>query len=228
MTMTMPTTMPDTRIRVLLIDDHPVIVSGIQALIESSEDIACVGTARTAADGLAMANEIRPDVGIVDISLPDGSGLSVAKQILDQGYCSRVVIMTLHDEKAYVQKALQIGVKGFVQKKSASENLLLAIRSVMLGSLFLDPPSSSDMSALSTARPVPENPTGTSSLTEREENVLRMVALGYSNKEIAARIDISIKSVETYKARATGKLRLNSRAQIVRYAINNGWISGDV
>lgn len=220
--------MIDNRIRTLLIDDHPVIVSGIQSLIETSDDIACVGTGCTAADGLAMANEIRPDVCVVDISLPDGSGLSVAKQILDQGYCPRVVIMTLHDEKAYVQKALQIGVKGFVQKRSASENLLLAIRSVMLGSLFLDPPSSTDVTSLSPMRAAPEVTKSTSGLTDREENVLRMVALGYSNKEIAARIDISIKSVETYKARATGKLRLHSRAQIVRYAINNGWISGDV
>ena len=203
------------------------MISGAKALIEASDDIVCVGFADNAAKGLALTSELRPDVTVVDISLPDASGLAVAQQIIEQGHSSHVVMMTLHDERSYVQQALQVGVKAFVQKRSASENLLLAIRSVMLGGLFLDPPTARGMTALSADQnPALSGAVNSMGLTARELNVLRMVALGYANKEIAARMNISIKSVETYKARATEKLRLNSRAQIVRFAITHGWING--
>jgi DNA-binding NarL/FixJ family response regulator len=215
-------------IRTFLIDDHPVVISGAKALIDSSDDIICVGSANNAAKGQALANELRPDVTVIDISLPDASGLTVAHQIIQAGHSSHVVMMTLHDEHSYVQQALQIGVKAFVQKRSASENLLLAIRSVMLGGLFLDPPTAQEMTTLAADQnPSLAGAVDSMGLTSREQNVLRMVALGYSNKEIAARMNISIKSVETYKARATEKLRLNSRAQIVRFAITHGWINGN-
>lgn len=213
-------------IRVVIVDDHPVVVAGARALIEQSEDISCIGTANTGADALPLIQETNPDVVIMDVSLPDANGLSLAKQIIEDGFPGHIVMMTLHDERTFVQQALQVGVKGFVQKRSADQNLLIAIRSAVLGGLFLDPPTAREMTASSgEGSEALSQPIGALGLTEREEYVLRMVALGYANKEIAARADISIKSVETYKARATDKLHLHSRAQIVRFAVEHGWMN---
>lgn len=216
-------------IRTFLIDDHPVVVAGAKALIDASTDIVCIGSAGTGTEGLAMTAELKPDVTVLDISLPDINGLVVAQQIIEKGYSSHVVVMTTYEDRSYVSQALQIGAKGFVQKRSAGENLLLAIRSVMLGGLFLDPPTAREMMAASMDQNASlTGKTDAHGLTAREQNVLRLVALGYSNKEIAARINISIKSIETYKARATEKLKLHSRAQIVHFAVTNGWIKDGV
>jgi DNA-binding NarL/FixJ family response regulator len=213
-------------IRTVIVDDHPVVLAGARALIEASEDIVCVGEASNGADALDVIGRTKPDVSVLDVSLPDINGLVLTEQILKQGYSSHVVIMTLYHDRTYVQQALQVGAKGFVQKCSAGQNLLLAIRSVMLGGLFFDPPTASEMTA------APAEPSaaitksvGALGLTAREQDVLRMVALGYSNKEIAARANISIKSIETYKARATEKLKLHSRAQIVHFAVTHGWMN---
>ncbi len=222
--------MTTTPIRVIVVDDHPVVVAGARALIEQSDDIVCVGVANTGADAVSLIEQTDPDVTILDVSLPDANGLALAKQIISDGYRGHIVMMTLHDERTFVQQALQVGVKGFVQKRSADQNLLVAIRSAMLGGLFLDPPTAQEMTT-SSPSPSSENngalpsTLGALGLTEREEYVLRMVALGYANKEIAARANISIKSVETYKARATEKLDLHSRAQIVRFAVEHGWMN---
>ncbi|BCP53925.1 DNA-binding response regulator [Kaistia sp. 32K] len=213
-------------IRTVIVDDHPVVVAGAKALIETSQDIICVGEANNGADALELIGRTAPDVSVLDVSLPDMNGLVLTEQIIKRGYSAHVVIMTLYHERSYVQQALQVGAKGFVQKCSAGQNLLLAIRSVMLGGLFFDPPTASEM----TAAPAEQNAAITKSvgalgLTAREQDVLRMVALGYSNKEIAARANISIKSIETYKARATEKLKLHSRAQIVHFAVTHGWMN---
>jgi DNA-binding NarL/FixJ family response regulator len=212
-------------IRTLIVDDHPVIVAGVRALIKSSEDIVCVGDANTAADALSLVDQTEPDVSVVDVSLPDMDGIVLAEHILTRRPGSRVVIMTSHSGRAYVERALQVGARGFVQKGSAGENLLQAIRSVMHGGLYFDPPTAREMtSPVNKEIPSPVPSTTVLGLTAREQDVLRMVALGYSNKEIAARSDISIKSVETYKARATEKLKLHSRAQIVEFALAHGWM----
>lgn len=215
-----------TPIRTVIVDDHPIVVAGARALIEASDDIVCVGEANTGADALTIIRETLPDVLVLDISLPDINGLVLAEQIITQGYPTRVVIMTLYHDRTYIRQALQVGAKGFIQKCSASQNLLLAIRSVMLGGLFFDPPTAREMTATpgehSTAFARPADALG---LTAREQDVLRLVALGYSNKEIGARANISIKSIETYKARATEKLNLHSRAQIVHFALSHGWMN---
>jgi DNA-binding NarL/FixJ family response regulator len=215
-----------TPIRTVIVDDHPVVLAGARSLIEASEDIVCVGEASSGAAALELIGRTKPDVSVLDVSLPDINGLVLTEQILKQGDSAHVVIMTLYHDRSYVQQALQVGAKGFVQKCSAGQNLLLAIRSVMLGGLFFDPPTASEMTA------TPAEPSaaitksvGALGLTAREQDVLRMVALGYSNKEIAARANISIKSIETYKARATEKLNLHSRAQIVHFAVTHGWMN---
>ncbi|WP_281354875.1 response regulator [Chelativorans xinjiangense] len=212
-------------IRAFLVDDHPVVLAGARALIEASTDIIFVGEARTGKEAVTLIEEIEPDVVILDVSLPDINGLVLAEQLLNNGCRSHIVMMTLYEERTYVQQALRVGVKGFVQKRSAGQNLLLAIRSAMLGGLFLDPPTTYEMTS-STEQNLALSKSGNNlGLTAREQEVLRMVALGYANKEIAWHTKVSVKSIETYKARAAEKLKLHSRAQIVRFAITHGWMN---
>lgn len=212
-------------IRTVIVDDHPLIVVGARAMIETTQDIVCVGQAATGVDALALIKEASPDVSVIDISLPDMSGLSLAEDILKRRLSAYVVVMTQYPEKTYSQQALKLGVKGFIQKRSAPEHLLLAIRSVKLGGLYLDPPTAQEMTR-NTIAPGLRGAVvaGVPGLTSREQDVLRLVALGYSNKEIGARTNVSIKSIETYKARATEKLQLHTRAQIVHFALTHGWM----
>ena len=219
--------MSKTPIRVVVVDDHPVVVAGARALIEASDDIICVGDANTGVNALQLIEETDPDVVVLDVSLPDMDGLALAKQCVSQGCRAHIVMMTLYEDRTYAQQALQIGARGFVQKRSASQNLLLAIRTAMLGGLFLDPPTANEMATAPAVKPSAAVATsnGGAELTKRELEVLRLVALGYSNKEIAWRAAVSVKSIETYKARATEKLNLHSRAQIVQYAVAHGWMN---
>jgi DNA-binding NarL/FixJ family response regulator len=213
-------------IRTVVVDDHPVVVAGARALIEASDDVVCVGDAGTGADALILINETNPDVIVLDMALPDMNGLVLAQRIVALANHGHIVMMTLYEERTYVQQALQIGAKGFVQKRSAGQNLLLAIRTAMLGGLFLDPPTACEMTGASDRQDTAaEVPIGGTELTKREQEVLRLVALGYSNKEIAWRAAVSVKSIETYKARATEKLNLHSRAQIVHFAVTHGWMN---
>ncbi|ASJ62929.1 response regulator transcription factor (plasmid) [Sinorhizobium meliloti] len=213
-------------IRTFIVDDHPLVIVGARTLIEASGDIVCVGEASTAAGAMAQMGHAEPDVAILDVSLPDMSGLELAEKVITDSHVAHVVIMAHYHDRSYVQQALQIGAKGFVQKCSAAENLLLAIRSVMIGGLFFDPPTAREMAGSAISRSeASATSIGAQGLTAREQAVLRLVALGYSNKEIGAHTNISVKSIETYKARATEKLNLRSRAQIVHFALTHGWMS---
>ncbi|MDK1385981.1 response regulator transcription factor [Sinorhizobium sp. 8-89] len=213
-------------IRTVIVDDHPLVIAGARTLIEASGDILCVGEAKTGAEAMTQISQTTPDVAILDVSLPDMSGLELAAKVIANGHAAHVVIMTHYHDRSYVQQALQVGVKGFVQKCSAAENLLLAIRSVMLGGLFFDSLTAREMATPVADRSAARSASiGALGLTAREQAVLRLVALGYSNKEIGAHANISVKSIETYKARATEKLNLRSRAQIVHFALTHGWMS---
>ncbi|WP_050999993.1 response regulator transcription factor [Sinorhizobium fredii] len=213
-------------IRAFIVDDHPLVIAGARTVIENCEDIVCVGECNTGRGAMALISQILPDVAILDLSLPDMNGLELAEKVISNGHSAHVVIMTHYHDRSYVQQALQIGAKGFVQKCSAAENLLLAIRSVVLGGLFFDPLTAREMTSSAPERSSAcSTVMGTLGLTAREQDVLRLVALGYSNKEIGAHTNISVKSIETYKARATEKLNLRSRAQIVHFALTHGWMS---
>lgn len=213
-------------IRTVIVDDHPVVVAGVRALIEASEDIVCIGDADTGAGALDLVAESEPDVVVLDVTLPDMSGLSVAERIIESGCRVHVVMMTLLEDMSYAQQALRLGARGFIQKSCAGQNLLHAVRSAAMGGLYLDPVTARSMGSFPSRRAASSGTdAAVPALTEREQSVLRMVALGYSNKEIAWHIKVSIKSVETYKFRATEKLKLRSRAQIVRYAVVHGWLN---
>ncbi|MBX9740704.1 MAG: response regulator transcription factor [Beijerinckiaceae bacterium] len=211
-----------TDIRVVHIDDHPVVLAGIAALVERAPGLALSGQATNGADALALVAETQPDVVIIDLSLPGLSGLDLAQQLTDAHAGVRLIALTVHESRAYVQPLLRAGARGYVLKRSAAEDLLKAIRIVAGGGIYVDP------AVIEQA--LPESPAAAAdretpiSFSPREEAVLRLTAQGFSNKEIAAQMSVGIKSVETYKARASLKASLRSRAEIVRYAAARGWL----
>jgi DNA-binding NarL/FixJ family response regulator len=212
-----------TEIRVALVDDHPVVLAGIAALLQSAPDISVVGSAATGADALALIEEHAPDLAVIDISLPDMSGVSLAQTILAKHPEIRIITLTVHESRAYVQSLLLAGVKGYVLKRAAADDLIRAVRAVAAGGVYLDP-SVAEQALPTAAADRASSRAGSEELSPREEAVLKFTAQGFSNKEIAGRLEISIKSVETYKARAALKFDLRSRADIVRYGVSRGWL----
>lgn len=205
-------------IRVLLAEDHATVREGLRLLINSQDDmqvVAEVGDGRAVVDSATAA---RPDVVLLDLSLPGASGLSAARALKKAGAKSAIVALTRHDDDAFVQELLEAGASGYVLKQSPSAELVRAIRVAAQGGRYLDP----SLPAPDAARD-PRRRATTPRATGREIEVLRMVATGHSNKEIAAALDISIKTVEVHKANAMRKLGLRGRTDVVRYAVLNGW-----
>jgi DNA-binding NarL/FixJ family response regulator len=210
-----------TQVRVVLADDHPVVLAGVRALLQAAPEVALVGDAQTGEAALRLVLDARPDVAVIDISLPDISGVELARRLSEACPEVRLLALTVHEDRAYVQQLLQAGARGYLLKRSAAEELVRAIRALAAGGVYLDP------SVAAKALPGPEHPGSTpggGALSQREVEVLRLTAQGLSNKEIAARLEVSIKSVETYKARAAEKLGLRTRADIVRYGASSGWL----
>jgi len=214
------------KLRVVLADDHQVVLAGLRSLIQADAEIEVVGQATNGLAALSLVREMRPDVAVVDLSMPGLNGIALAKRLREECPSVRVVILTLHDDRAHVNQALQAGVHGYALKRSALENLIQAIRAVSAGGLYLDPaiaglvidPARSRNGASLGNMKVAE-------LTRREAEVLKCTALGQTNKEIARQLDVGVKSVETYKARGMEKLGLATRADIVRYASGQGWLA---
>jgi len=215
------------RIRIVLCDDHPIVLAGLRNLIEAEDDLDLVGEATNGIAALKVIREQRPDVAIVDISMPELNGIVLARRLAEEMSSVRVLMLTLHEDRAYLKQALEAGVRGYVLKRSAAGNLVHAIRAVIVGGLYVDPAivdrvfdaqsSRNRRSAIRSAMP---------DLTDREAEVLKLAALGLTNKEIARRLDVGVKSVETYKARGLEKLSLKTRAELVRYASAQGWLAG--
>jgi len=203
-------------IRVLLAEDHETVREGLRMLIDAQEDMQVVGEANDGRQALARAEALKPDVVVLDLTMPDVSGLSAARSLTRD---AAVVALTRHDDDAYVQELMAAGASGYILKQSASSELLHAIRAAASGGRYLDP-----------ALPAPEHPRDprrrarTPTATDRERAVLRLMAVGYSNKEIGASLEISVKTVEVHKANAMRKLGLRGRTDVIRYAVLNGWL----
>jgi DNA-binding NarL/FixJ family response regulator len=213
------------QIRVTLADDHPIVLAGLHNLIAAEADLDLVGEANNGPAALKLIREKSPHVAVLDISMPGLNGLAVARRLKEECPAVRVVILTLYEDQAFVKQALAAGVKGYVHKRSAAENLIEAIRTVALGGTYMDPllappPRDSGPARASKAPPA----AATLGLTDREASVLKYLARGLTTKEIAGRLDLSTKTVETYKARATEKLGLKTRAEIVRFGAAQGWL----
>jgi DNA-binding NarL/FixJ family response regulator len=213
-------------IRLFLADDHPIVLAGLRNLVQSEPDVELVGEATTGWAAVKAIRESKPDVAVLDISMPELNGILVARRVAEECPNVRILILTFHEDRAYVHQALQAGVRGYVLKRTAAETLLHAIRAVYVGGLYVDPSIAGRIFDSKEARGTRTFDGGTPiSLTDRESEVLKLAALGFTNKEIAGRLGIGIKSVETYKSRGSEKLGLRTRADIVRFASAEGWLT---
>ncbi len=212
-------------IRLLLADDHPIVLEGIKALIALAPDIEVAGAASNGLEALAMALELQPDIAVLDMSMPGLNGIAVARRLLASGSACKVIALTVHEESAYLRQLLEIGMGGYVLKRSAADDLVRAIRIVDGGGAYLDPMIAGMIVETAKRRSSDALLASLADLSERELDVLRLTALGHSNKVIAADLLLGIKTVETYKARAMEKLGFRSRVDVVRYAMDKGWLS---
>jgi DNA-binding NarL/FixJ family response regulator len=213
------------KIRIVLADDHPIVLDGLRNLIRAEPDFELVGEAVSGLGALKIIREQHPDVVVLDISMPEVNGIVLSRRLNGEMPALRLLILTLHEDRAYLNQALEAGVRGYVLKRSAVENLVQAIRAVLVGGLYIDPAivgrvfeSKQINKRLAARKGVAP------ALTDREADVLKMAALGFTNKEIASRLDVGVKSIETYKARGLEKLGLKTRAELVRYASGQGWL----
>ncbi len=214
------------KIRIVLADDHPIFLNGVRELIQAEQDLDLVGEASSGLGALKVIREKQPDIAVVDISMPEMNGILLGRRLAAEMPAVRILALTLHEERAYLKQALDVGIRGYVLKRSAAETLVQAIRAVVVGSLYVDPAIASCMfNGSSDGAARQRRNVAFPELTDREAEVLKLVALGFTNKEIAHQLDLSVKSIETFKARGTEKLGLNSRAELVRYASAQGWLA---
>jgi len=207
-------------IRVSLADDHPFVLMGIKALIELEPRLT---VASVSADGVAAWTDILafcPDVAIIDLSMPRLDGLHLIAKLKSVRPALKLLALTVHEDDAYLHQVLRAGADGYLLKRSAAEQLVFAIFAVSGGGRYLDPAIAEKAAVVAHDQLPP-----IAALSEREIDVLRLLAQGFTSKEIGVRLDIGVKTVETYKMRAAEKLQLRTRAQIVRFASLQGWLA---
>ncbi|RAT94696.1 response regulator transcription factor [Brevibacillus sp. Leaf182] len=209
-------------IRVLLVDDHTMIRKGLRVLLESYSQIKIVGESHTGNDAILKANQLNPDVVLMDLSLPNGlDGFTASNEIRKSNPFVKIVILTMHDEEIFVQKAIAVGAHGYILKNSHGELLFQAIVEVYKGKRFYKTSVSQEIINLwlkSDAKTMP------SVLTLREKELVRLIVLGYTNKEMADKLLISVKTVENHKTNIMQKLGLDSKHQLIQYAIKNRYL----
>ncbi|UUX95048.1 response regulator transcription factor [Aquabacterium sp. J223] len=215
--------------RVLLADDHAILREGVALLVEQQHDMHVVAQARGGREAVQMAEEHRPDVVVLDVAMPDLAGPEVAEQIRAGSPRSRVLALTRHADQGYLRRMLRAGAAGYVVKRAAADALVTAIRTVAEGGTYVDPSLAGALVARSVSRheAVGAVPRTRPPLSEREEQVLRLIAWGKSNKEVAAQLGISVKTAEFYKAAALEKLQIRTRTDILRHALAERWLVED-
>ena len=218
------------KIRLLLVDDHPVVRAGVRMLLSSQNDMEVVGEATDGGQGVESAVALKPDVVIMDITLGAMNGIEATRQIRERVPGTRVLVLTMHENAEYLRQVLGAGATGYVVKRAASSELAVAIRAVHRGEVFVYPTLTRVLlddfvGKKSESQGEPRH--GLDRLTERERQVLRLVAHGYTSRQIANTLFLSVRTVETYRARLMRKLNLNSRVNLVRFALENGLLDGD-
>jgi two-component system response regulator NreC len=211
-------------IRVALVDDHAVLRSGLRMMIDLQPDMAVVAEAASAQGALEVVAQHAPDVLVLDLAMPGGGSIEAIRQIVQTSGQTRVLVLSMHDESSYLRAVIGAGGAGYVTKRAADTELLTAIRTVHAGRSYVDVSLSDRPPPLVEGRGPPPGIPRPTVLSDREREVLTLVALGYTNKEIAQQIHVSVKSVESYRARVADKLGLHSRAELVRYALETGLI----
>ncbi|MEK6645683.1 MAG: response regulator transcription factor [Candidatus Firestonebacteria bacterium] len=200
------------KIKVLIVDDHAILRAGLKMLLEKEQDIHIIGEASNGKEALIKSKTLNPDIILLDITMPDMNGLEVAKKLLQQNQLIKILVLTMHEEPEYFQEFIKIGAKGYVPKKAADAALINAIRTISQGNIFIH----SSMAKLLKEKEAEQK------LSPREKEVLTFLAKGFVNKEIAEKLDLSIKTVETYRARIMEKLGVTGRSELTDYAIKTG------
>ena len=213
-----------TDIRVLVVDDHAVVRSGLRALLDREDEIAVVDEAATADEALFRMIEHKPDVLLMDVTMPGTSGLDAIPKLLHASPATRVLMLSMHDDPRYVREAFAAGASGYVLKEAADEEVVSAVREIANGGRYVHPALGARMvAAEAEARAAAE----ADPLSEREREVLRLLALGHTNQEIAKMLYISVRTAETHRAHIMQKLLISTRAELVRYALAQGLLEPD-
>lgn len=202
-------------IRVMLVDDHAVVRAGLRRLLEDAGGVEVCGEAGTAKEAVELVEIRRPDVVVLDIGLPDADGLELVDTLRTKGRGSRVLVLSMHDEPERVERSFAAGADGYLVKDAAEGELIAALEAVQRGERYLYPPLGAAM--IKAASAPPRDP-----LTDREREIVRLLALGHTNAEIASQVFLSIRTIEAHRAHAMSKLRLSSRAELVAWALERG------
>jgi DNA-binding NarL/FixJ family response regulator len=214
-----------TRLRVLIADDHPMLLAGVHTVLNRDPEVEIIGEARDGQTALRLALELKPAIMVLDLSLPSLNGMEVTRELRAQRSDCKVIVLTVHEDRAYLRKLIEVGAVGYVLKRSVVEDLLRAIHAVAAGGMYLDPLIAAHAFDKTPDWP-PEGPTAGVDLSEREVEVLRLTSVGHSNKAIANMLKITVRSVETCKARAMDKLGFDNRVDLIGYAVEKGWLPG--
>jgi len=213
------------RLRIVLGDDHAIVRQGLKLLIDGQPDMIVVGEGSDGASVLELARALEPDIVVMDISMPAMNGLVATRTLKRRQPEVAIVALTRHEEETYVQELLRAGASGYVLKQSPPPELLNAVRAVAAGGIYLDPAISSRVAGgLLDGRVARRPSVSGAAITDRESEVLRLVAIGHSNKDIAEQLGISVKTVEIHKANAMRKLGLAGRVDVIRYGALRGWL----
>lgn len=214
------------KIRVFLADDHAVVREGLRALIDAQPDMHVVGEAENGRAAWQLAKGLDPDVAVMDVSMPEMGGAQATERLRAECPRVKVLALTVYEDRAYLRQMLEAGASGYVLKRVAMEELAQAVRVVAAGGSYIDPTLAGQVISGYLNQDPAAGKTA-AELSEREAQVLRLVAWGYSNKEIGWKLNINVKTVDTYKLRLMEKLNLRSRTDIVRYALRKGWLQDE-
>jgi len=211
-------------ITVVVVDDHAVVRSGLRLLLDAHDEIEVVGEAGNARDAIFRARALKPDVMLLDVVMPGASGIEVLPELLKESPETKVLILSMQDDPSYVREAFAAGASGYVLKEAADEEVVSAVREIAKGGRYVHPTLGARMVAAEAQEraAVEADP-----LSEREREVLRLLALGHTNQEIAQGLYISVRTAESHRAHIMQKLRLSTRAELVRYALSQGLLTDD-
>jgi len=213
------------KLRILLADDHKMLREGLRVLLDSQAGMHVVGEAASGKAVLEKAGELNPDVVVMDLSMPELNGLQATELLRTRHPAIKVVVLTAHEDESYLTQLCKAGAAGYVLKRSAGDDLVQAIRMAARGQVYVEPALAGKALARLATGPSASQETTHAPLSDREKEVLSLIAWGCSNKEAADKLEVSVKTVETYRVRIADKLGLRSRTELVKYALRQGWLN---
>ncbi len=217
--------MIDKIISILLVDDHKMLRDGLRALLESEDNLRVIGEADTGAQAIQLATELQPDIIVMDLGLPDMNGIAAIRAIRSQNKKSQIIVLSMYSHKEVVMQSIEAGCAGYVPKSSAHTSLLQAIYTVMEGKRYLHPTAATALvDSITMDQPLLER---FAMLSNREQEVLKLTAMGFNSREIGEKLFVSPKTVETYRQRAMEKLNLEHRSDLVKFALQAGLLTDD-